>query len=424
MSLLEVVIAMGVTAIALAGAVLAVRSQEQAYHSGNRLRAAQGAVRSAMLVLEQKLPLAGFGMDAPLAIDLGWYDPVAAGLCPGELAPCSRDRVDDSDELVFYARNPSYWVDPAPGAAANSEPKGHAWNLTAVGGNDVTVKARAGDVFRAGQILQVVCAGSLRYAYVTLSGTTVVPIDGAQILQLRGVVASNPFLRQDVAATLPCVSPAILPNAKVFLIDRYRFHVLPVAVPGGLDPYLALDTGTDTNLDGRVDADDEVLVAEGIESLQVGWVLADPTLPTVGTATGTGIAYPDGAVAVADATPQTIVRTNFPGPLDSSGFVYSSSSFFSYSLVTLPPQRKTNAQGNIRRALISVVGRSADPDATGHSNLSWGANSPLLTGNQSGAPPWITSAAAARGGDDGYQRAFAETAVNLPNMTARTLIYY
>ena len=88
----------------------------------------------------------------------------------------------------------------------------------------------------------------------------------------------------------------------------------------------------------------------------------------------------------------------------------------------LPAERTTNAQGNIRRVLLSVVARSAEPESTSPSNLDWSAGSPLFRMNQSAAPAWITSQVV--GGRDGYQRAFADTSVNLPNMTTRTMTYF
>lgn len=150
LTLVEIMIAMSVSAIALAGAIVASNTQQLAYSSGNRVRAAQNSARSALLSIEQKVALAGYGMDAPLALDFGWYTPPAA-LCPSAVVTtCARDKTSDSDELVFYGRNPSYWVDPA--APDVSQPRGHAWWISAFDSGSVTITANAGDVFRRGQI--------------------------------------------------------------------------------------------------------------------------------------------------------------------------------------------------------------------------------------------------------------------------------
>ena len=153
-TLLELLLAMTVTAIVLAGAIVVVRSQQKAYHDGQRLRGAQGSARRALLALEQALPRAGFGMDAALAFDLsGWY---ATGPCPAVMGGCPKDSVANSDELVFYARDPRYWVP----ATNTDDPVGNAWRISSVTSGAVTVNARAGDVFRNGQIFLAVCSGS------------------------------------------------------------------------------------------------------------------------------------------------------------------------------------------------------------------------------------------------------------------------
>ena len=422
MTMMEILVAMAITAIALAAAVVAANAQERAYYSGNRLRAAQNGARAALLYLEQKVALAGYGMDAPLALDFGWYTPAAA-FCPTDVAVssvCKRDRVNDADELIFYARNPAYWVDPA--APETGAPRGHAWQVSALSTSSITLKAHTDDIFRAGQILQAVCSGELRYAYFTLDETKVATADGDVALNLRTVDTSNPFLRQDVATTLPCATPALKDSLKIFQIDRYRFHIRPVTTGGRFDPYLVLDTGTDWDANETIDLQDEILIAEGIESLQAAYAFANPAIATIAGATaGTAIDIA-GTTTAPDTTANRIVRTDFPGTVAAGQFEYEPSSFYKYSLVILPTVRTTNAQANIRSVLLSVVARSPEPDATGPSNLSWTTGSRLYRLNQNAAPTWITGSMV--GGNDGYQRAFADTTVNLPNMTARTITFF
>src|SRR6266545_4441278 len=110
-TLIEMLIALVVTSIVLVAVMTAANTQQRAFFGGQKVRAAQNTARAALLYLEQKLPLAGFGMDPALASDLGdlgtWY---TSGPCPS--TPCKRDSTSTSDELVFYARNPAYWVHP------------------------------------------------------------------------------------------------------------------------------------------------------------------------------------------------------------------------------------------------------------------------------------------------------------------------
>jgi type IV pilus assembly protein PilW len=426
LTLVEILVAMAVSAIALTGAIVASNTQQLAYYSGNRVRAAQNSARSALLSIEQKVALAGYGMDAPLALDFGWYSPPVA-LCPADVVTaCPRDKIGDSDELVFYARSPNYWVDRANPDVG--QPRGRAWWISAQDDGSVTIAANAGDVFRKGQILQAVCSGTLRYAYVTVSSTTRSTASaGTQqplLVPLEPTDTADPFHRQDELAALPCANPAGYPSLKLFQIDRFRYHVRPIAVGGGrYDPYLVLDTGTDRDGDGKLTTDDEILIAEGIEGLQVAYVFANPGIGTAGGTAGTALTIASAPTAPsAAANTDTVVRTDFPGTVAAGQSPYAPSSFFSYSVATAPAVRQTNAQGNVRRVLVSVIARSPEPDLQGRSNLGYTAGSPLFRLNQNAAPAWITAQMA--GGNDGYQRAFADTSVNLPNMTTRTMTYF
>lgn len=435
-TLVEMLVALAVSAIAIAAAVVAANAQERASHAGHRLRAAQGAAREALLILERRLPMAGYGMDAPLALDLQWYKPGLVGTCPPELSPCAPDSLTDSDEITVYARNPAYWVTKAFGQAVTAEPRGKAWSVLALHGDTLTLRAHAGDQFRRGQILQLVCAGELDYAYFTVDVTAPTPApvtdEGTELdVKLQAVSASDPFKRQDVAATLDCMGdPGVTlnakPNAKAFQIERYRFHVRPVSL-GNLkyQPYLMLDQGVDTDLDGDVDADDELYLVEGIESLQVAYVFAEPTLKVAGDVPGSPVSFATGDPGI---TGQTVTATRFQSPTELAAGKndYDYSSFYSHSTLTPPPARKTNAQANVRRLLVSVVARSPEPDPTGMANLSYASSNQLYRLNQNAAPAWITGyvAGAARGGDDGYQRAVVESGIALPNMLIRSMSYF
>lgn len=412
-TLLEIMLALGVSAIALVAAIVAANAQQRAFYGGQKGRAAMNSARSALLFLERTLPSAGFGMDAPLALDLGWYVPAT---CPATMDPCTPDKTDDADEITFYARNGSYWVPDE----TDGEPKGRAWHLAApVAGDEVVVKARPEDLFRRGQVLQMVCPGSPRWAYFTVHETASIPplaaggAPGNLTVELEPVVASDPFRRQDVAAANYC------PNARLFLIDRYRIHVRPVDQGGGrVDPFLVLDTGTDNDLDGDVDQDDEVLLAEGIEAFQVSYVFADPALPEAGVVPGTAVAIRTGVAA--DRTVQALTRTTFPGVVGAGQFVYAPSSFYEPTLVPPLPAgspRLTNHQANVRTVRFALVARSPEPDPGASANLVWTAGSPLFRMNQDARPGWVPE-------DGGYQRTVVETSVNLPNMTVRAMSYF
>lgn len=411
-TLLEIMLALGVSAIALVAAVTAANAQQRAFYNGQKGRAAMNSARSALLFLERTVPSAGFGMDAPLALDLGWYVPAT---CPGAMAPCTPDKTNDADELTFYARNNSYWVP----AALAGEPRGRAWHLSSAAITDIVVKARPGDIFKRGQVLQLVCPGAPLWAYFTVLRTASIPeataggMAGDLTVLLEPVVATNPFRRQDVAVTLSCA------NARLFQIDRYRIHVRPVDVGGGrIDSFLVLDTGTDNDLDGDVDEDDEVLLAEGIEAFQVSYAFADPAIPEAGIVPGTAVAIRAGVPA--DTTPQALTRTPFPGVVDPGQFEYAPSSFFGPTLIPPLPAtspRLTNHQANVRTIRFALVARSPEPDPGASANLGWTAGSSLFRMNQDARPGWVPV-------DGGYQRTVVETSVNLPNMTVRAMSYF
>jgi prepilin-type N-terminal cleavage/methylation domain-containing protein len=445
-TLLEVLVAVGASAIVLAGVVVAVHSQQRAYHGGQRTREAQGSARNALLFMEQKLSAAGFGMDPALALDFAWYCPGASGT-----APCPRDSVGDFDQIVLYARNPNYWIPDPELNPTTTTYRGRVWDVVGFDAtsDEVTVRARQGDVFRKGQIYQAVCRGGAKYAYVTAAATVgkaggppVEPLDadGEVTLTLEQVGdGKNPFRRQDVARNSSACFSATDPasRARLFQIDRSRFYVRKIDLGGGrIDPYLVLDTGTDMDRDGVLTAADEQILADGIETLQVAYAFTsaiddavDSTLPPVGLTAGTGINLGAGLIAAgqsssADRTAAKITTTDFaaPSPLASIGEAYSRSSFFPYTFgPPLPAERRTNHQGNIRSVELSVVARSAtpDPDVGGKGALPGAAGFTVL--NMNATPSWIATPAALRG-HDGYERIRFDTTVNLPNMVNRRML--
>lgn len=410
-TLVELLIAMAVSSLVLVAMVGIVTSQQQAYADGHRVRAAQASARNALLFLEQKLPLAGYGMAPSLALDLDRY---TSGPCPAQLqvsGACKRDRTDDSDELVFYARNPSYWLQPSGTGMA-----GRTWSVTSSGitATHLHLNARAGDTFLKGQILQAVCEGASQYVYVTVAArapaSAPVAVDGPLQIELEAVDSANPFKRQDAAGDECFRSGA----ARVFLIDRYRLHVRPVAVGDRVDPFLVLDRGVDSvGTGGAVTEADEEFVAEGIESMQVAYVLANGKV--VGATSGTGITFNAGFPG-APGTTDTLTQLVFPGPAPAPDeSVYSPTSWYRYTMgPPADPERLTDHQANVRAVRIAIVARSPEPDFTRQSSP------PMLRLNQSAPAAWVGDADA----KDGYQRVAFEATIPLPNMLSQGMVYF
>jgi type IV pilus assembly protein PilW len=468
-TLVELMIALGVSAVVIAGVVGAALAQQRAFYGTERARAAQASGRAAQLFLEEKVRVAGFGMDPALAFDFQFYTPAnyPSLPCPAEAAGCPRDAVNNNDELVFYERNPNYWVPADPAGA----PVGHAWrvcggptstdNANAITSGGVDIAANAGDSFKAGQILTAVCPNGRYYVYLTVASNKTFTAAGCQTLPLAVADATNPFKRQDLAVGPGSETPAYFNSsvsslsspptasscfrtgqARLFQVDRYRFHIRPVAVgswPLGktkYDPYLMLDMGVDTNGDGAIDLNDELVVAEGVEIMQVAYVMANSALPTptVGTSSGTAIKFQPGlpgststaneitTVKLPPTLPLTFAYAPSLMPIDNPYAVWS---WYPYS--TTPPlpanhPRMTDSLGNIRLVQIALVVRSPEPDAGKVTNLVLDDTYRLF--NLNVVPSWISANAFPSASVDGYQRVQVQSTVLVPNMTARGMPYF
>jgi len=426
LSLVEVVIAMAVTSIVLLGVIAAFRAQQASFYGTQKIRAAQSSARSALLYLEQKLPLAGTGMDGSVAFDLsGWTS--ANNPCPPELAPCPVDSLTDSDELIFFTRNTDYWVP----TDTTADGRGRTWFNRGVAGDVLRVTAREGDRFERGQILQLVCQRLLRYAYVTVAVGVDGPADDGDPLTVGTADVDIPLVPGDPANPNPfqtqfltgdtCFNAPMGP-ARVFQVDRYRFHVRPVQRPDGrYDPYLMLDTGVDANRDGAIDALDEIPVADGIEVFQVGYSFVNPALGTFGVTPGSAIAFAPSVANSGQALDQ-IGTLLLPAvgavPPDETPFTVSTFLRYRTTPPNLPPERMGNHQGNITAVHLGIIARSPEPAIDGAASFRLAGRTLL---NFTGAPAWVQGFANSRGGDDGYQRFVTETTVNTPNMLVQVV---
>lgn len=424
LTLVEVIVALAVTAIVLVGVLASFRAQQATFYGTQKVRAAQASARSALLYLEQKLPLAGLGMDGSLAFDFSGY---TTGPCPAELAPCRADSTTDSDEVTFFARDSSYWVP----ADLSADGRGNTWFFRQVAGNTLTLTAREGDRFEKGQILQVVCQLKVRYAYVTVDEGADGPADDGNpattntadltlTLQPGDPNAPNPF-RTQFLTTDPCFTAAT-GSARVFRIDRYRLHVRPLARPDGrYDPYLMLDTGLDQNRDGTLDEQDEIPIADGIENLQLAYSFENVALGTYGMNPGTPITFV-ASPANSGQTADQIGTLQLPSvaSVAAPDTPFTVTTFLRYRSTppNLPAERLSNHQGNVTSVRVGVIARSPEPSTSTTATFRL-ANHELF--NFVGAPAWVQDFASARGGDDGYQRFQAETTLNTPNLLVQVV---
>jgi type IV pilus assembly protein PilW len=401
-TLMEVVVTLAILGIVIGALFGVVQGQQTAFYQGNLQRAAQGSARAAFAYVEERVAQAGYGMEPSLAFD--FTSPVAP--CP--FASCPRDSTSDNDELVFYSRNAQYWVP----ASYTAEPVGNAWRITsfdALGGT-VNVNARANDVFARGRIVQAVCSGTTAYAYGTVAQTVKAAAAGSLQITLLPVDATNPFRRQDVAQSAVAAGCFGSGQARLFLIDRFRFHVRPVTVSGAVVPYLVLDPGLDANGDG-FDPGEEIIVAEGIETFQVAYELTNTALAARGSVPGTPITFTQGDLGATAGNGMTTLR--FPGTITdpATETVYDPTSWFGYAVGPPPAsQRLTDHQANIRAVRVSLRARAP---ATNPSGGAPGALVPVL--NQDTLPAWIDPRV-------NYDRARVDGTILVRNMVSRGLL--
>jgi type IV pilus assembly protein PilW len=453
-TLVELLVALGASAVVLALVVGSVVAQQQAFHGGQRVRETQSSARGALLYIEQKLAMAGFGMDPSLAFDLSgmpgdpdpaWY----VGPCPPLAAPCTKDRTDGSDELHFFARNPRYWVPRPESGLPPTATRGRAWHIVSLDpvGGTVQLTAHAGDSFPKGLILQGVCPEGQGQRLFTVQ-TTILPLaaDGDVLISLapEGDL-KNPFTRQSAGQCTP---------TRAFQIDRYRLHVRPIDVGDGTrEGYLVLDRGIDVNLDGAVTEDDEAILATGVEVMQVAYhftehINAPPApLAVVGATRGVPVTVVKGApneairlerglARAADATAGVITRPDFTSPGTADAKYYSQASLFEFGFgPPIADERKTNYLANVRAVQIALVTRSISPAPEGEWNLlpvppPWAdaTNYNFRHLNLDQVPAWTATASTTVVGADGlrrdqYARIRTETTVDLSNMVARRLFY-
>jgi type IV pilus assembly protein PilW len=228
--------------------------------SQENVRISQDAIRSVLNVIEPAIRRAGFGIHPALAFDFKVYP---ATPCTGTATVCQRDNVDTTDKLVFLARNQRY--------SLTTPLTGNAWLYQGSSGG-LQVAARAGDRFRKGQLMYVVCSSVSDSAVVTLSANVSVENAGVTTLPLES--GTDQYHQQSRLSTAACYAAGLGTSSMVFTLDRYHYYVSSFTDSAGVTtPWLMLDTGKDENGDDALDAKDHLPIAEGIEDFQVAYMM-------------------------------------------------------------------------------------------------------------------------------------------------------
>ena len=386
-TLVELLVGVTVSLIAIAGAVVMLQGQQRSFQGSSADRALQETGRMALGAMSQDISMAGFGVDPPMAFDFGQMVSVpmerapqgtgqtvtfggdsggTTGFACGAAVAC-RDAIDGPDELAFQYRNPYF----------------NHRILAVETETSIRIQGPLRQPIRAGQVLQAICSGgNMVWAYLRASREVAATEDPSVPVSLEpGVSLEYPHQNQVLNDT--CFAA----TGRLFEMERVRYFVQTYDAGGnivawntpGARPYLMLDRGL-RSADGAPLLD---VVAPDVEDLQVSYVfpLAAVENQVAGSTAGTRV--DDSATGIDLAPAGGLVPT--------------------YAAARLSAVRTTHYPSNIRAVRTAIVVRSPNQDT----NL--GIAAIPAAGNRPAIPA----------GDPGYVRTVFETSVTLPNMESR-----
>jgi type IV pilus assembly protein PilW len=283
-TLLELMVGATISLLVIGAVTGAFLAQNSAFMALDLNRVAADAARDAFLEIEPAVRRAGFGLDPRYAFDFAYYACAAPGTC--------RDSITGPDNIVFYARNPNYTYTvngaTAPNGIActnaNGCVTGNAYNVTITNAGGVfTVTPNLGTgAFRpllVGQVVQFICPGAAAVTMATLAATPVQ--SGTPNLSLVATPGTPPGSNDPTKANGFAGNGCFVqPGVIMVLVDRFHYLIQQYAAV----PWLVLDTGTDIDGSGVVDANDYLPVAPGVEDIQFAYILNinAPTIPNGG----------------------------------------------------------------------------------------------------------------------------------------------
>jgi type IV pilus assembly protein PilW len=383
-TLVELLVGAAAGAVVLAGISMTFISQARQYQVHESRRGVQANARQALAFMGRHLRAAGYGVNPDRAI-LSWdsYDAATNQQAPGF-----------PDAFAVHFRDGLF-----------------RRRAQSVASNQITLRAAEPltEELRRGQILLVICErdpGFLDvsvdenppHVFVTVGayvapGSTDIPLDQNPVLATEDRPTQRPgrlFHEQDTPGfSHPCFARQA---PHVLKVHRAAFYVAMFTHPttGERRPYLMMHQGLDMPSasnpegDGVIDENDAVPVAEGIEQLQVAYIL------------DTNIRDPD-------QTP-LILGVNGPMGLDHFGETWEqidptlpSGWFFNVGLGAVDPlvmaeRRLRDHPANIRQVRMTVVARSSvrDPQFAGDDLLLRPNGTPYPNGAPlaNGTIPW------------------------------------
>ncbi len=374
-TLIELMVAVVVNAVVILGALALLQAQQRVFQTGNQDRLLQETARTALSELTANLRRAGYGMDPVFAFDFGplngvkvsdYEAPVSATSTYGCTSASCRDSTAGADQIVFYARDPYF-----------------SRTVSAVTNSSVTFDRPldANSPLRQGQVLLVMCQSGLQKAYVTVGAKA---SGGAAGVTLAGG-AGTTFPNQNgvLTGSSSCISRFAGGRgaATVFKINRYHYFVQRYAEGGASTrPWLMMDAGL-TGDDGALMVEP---VAPDVEDVQFAYVFfnSPPASQVVGATENQLVSAGPLGIDLSAAPPTYEDSVTPPGAL-----------------------RQNNSPANIQAVRISLVTRTAMPDAK------------LVPASSSTIPAAANRPAAA--GDPQYLRFLIESTAAVRNMQSR-----
>lgn len=336
-TLIELLVGAAVASIVLLGISMAFISQARQYQAHASRRGLQSNVRQAMAFLERSVRRAGYGVDpdrAILAYDS--YDPSAN--VQGSGFP---------DAIVLHSRDPLFQR-----------------QATAVTTTQLTFSSKLNEPLYQGQILLVLCPGARTYAYVTVgiranTNDTAVTLDNSIPSPATDSPRGAPGILFHEQANLASACFTGSEKPWVVKINRTAFYVASF----NNIPYLMMHRGLDISggatgtPDGLINEQDAVPVAEGIEQMQVAYVLnalhsSDTTVenkvPTIVGVDNTALKLLNGSTLTWPYGEQWPQKFASDKPAYSDGYD--------------APVRFSSHPANIRQVRVTLVSRSTIPD--------------------------------------------------------------
>jgi type IV pilus assembly protein PilW len=262
MTLIELMVAMGVASLLMVGITEAFLSQTRQYQSMAGRRDAQWSARMGLTLIEEKLRLAGYGVDPHLAITA--YDSWNAD------ANVLAADTSFPDAIVIHHRDPGFQRQIVRADSASID-----FDAACAPPQCQGPLTRP---LLPGQILLALCSGARTYTYVTVAAqanpgdTTVFLLGGTQDASPIGFPETR-FRDDSGIINDPCFDTG---DARLVKIERSAFFVSAFDDDGIAEtspvPFLMMHRGLDLNGSGA-DIDDAVPVAAGVEQLQIAYVM-------------------------------------------------------------------------------------------------------------------------------------------------------